>query len=308
MLRILGRLLCALLVGVFISLWIVQNNPIVEQLITKKLVTLLEKEWDIEIDVHSSRINFFTCSIFLKKGHVKYLKKKNCHWTFGQCKIHVSPLQFIFDKKIALSIIINNVKVMSGVEDGVIDVIPHVKKILETKAREVKVFPALVQLNNIDATLSHQDHIVHALIDGSLTFIEKKHGNITINNGSLIVDNRSVLENVKGVCKLEKHNERWQTTLDYSCRPIFHLGQTYTIKGLWDDKKRGLSLINSDKTFTCDASYDGDAHCVGLRGVLYHPQNSGTYHQRYWLMSIYPSNDGIPVTFPPLMEHHYSMK
>lgn len=268
MLRILFRLLCALLVGIFISLWIVQNNPVVEQLITKKLVTLLEKEWNIKIDVHSCRINFFTCSVFLKKGHVRYLKKKNCHWTFGQCKIHISPWQFIFDKKVALFITINNIKVNTGIEDGEVDVIPHIKKILETKAREIKVVPELVQLNNIDVTLTHNDHTAHVLIDGSITFTEKKHGIIAVNTGSLVVDNRSVLENIKGVCKLEKLNDRWRTTLDYSCNPIFHLGQVYTIKGLMDDKKRELSLINSEKTFTCDASYDSNAHYVRLSGVL----------------------------------------
>ncbi len=253
MLRFLYRLLWSLFIGLILTVWIVQNNSHVEQLITHKLITLLEKEWNVTIKAQSSRINLFTCSFFLNNGKIVDKDRPKCNWTFEQAKVHVSPIAYFLKKKIHLYVTINNIAVATAITNGQLDVVDHVRKIVSPSSPDIPVSVRLVQLNNFDITVIHQKFPVRLLMSASFELTKEKRdrnskglaGTIVIDNLDAFVNKKPLLQKMHGTCKLNKDRvtNAWVFTLSqHLSHAAFDPANEYMVTGEWSDNKRVFVL------------------------------------------------------------------
>lgn len=254
MLKLLYRLFWSLLLGAILSVWIIQNNSKVEQLITQKLITLLEKEWKVSITADSARVNFFTFSIFLYKGKVADKEYPACRWSFDQAKVHVSPFAYFLKKKIHLYVTINNITLSTSVTEGQLDVASHIKKIASPSSPDIPVSVRLVRLNNFDLTLLHSTYPVRLLLSGSFELTKEKKpgqktkgfvGSMVIDNLDAFVNKKPLLQKMFGTCTLKKDIATgvWVFTMAQRVKEAaFDPANEYLLTGEWSPIKRAFVL------------------------------------------------------------------
>ncbi len=254
MLRLLYRLFWSLFFGLIITVWIVQNNSQIEQLITHKLITLLEKEWNVSIATQSARVNFFTCSLFLHNGKVVDNDDRRCHWSFEKAKVHVSPLAYLLKKKVYLYVTINNVTVSMAFANGQLNVIDHIKKIASSRSPDVPISVRLVRLNNFDIGLDYAKLPVRLLLSGYFELTKEKQdgdkhkgmqGIIGIENLDAFVHKKPFFQKMHGKGSLirDPRSNEWVFTLDQQLsNPAFDPVHEYQLHGVWSADKREFEL------------------------------------------------------------------
>jgi hypothetical protein len=283
MLRLLHRLLWSLFIGLILTVWIIQNNSHVEHLITHKLITLLEKEWNVSIDAQSARVNFFTCSIFLHNGKVVDKDHPACHWTFEQTKVHVSPIAYFLKKKIHLYVTINNITLNTSLDNGQLDVVHHITKIVTASSPDIPISVRSVRLNNFDLTLAHQRYPVRLLMTGSFELSKEKkqgqkakgfEGTVTIDNLDAFVNKKPLLQKMHGTCRLTKDaaTKAWVFTLSAHLKEAaFDPVNEYLLTGQWSPDKRVFVL--QEKT-----GKKGQVSCDFLPHNMVHVQGNLPTH------------------------------
>ncbi len=274
------RLLSAIFVGLVLSVWILQNNSEVELAITKKIIATLEKEWHVKIDTKSSRVNLFTCSLYLNKGHVKYLKKDNCHWGFDQCKVHAQPLAFLRKKKINLDLEFDNIDVTSGLTGGTPDIFSHIAAIFSGQSDDFNIAIKSVCLNNLDLNILHLPHTYHVQVDGSCLIQKIKHakkdnlqnswqGDLSIRNAQFSIDNKVFIKqfSTSGNFYRSRNTSSWLAKVDSAIKSLIPTPtQSYSISGVWNNDKKCIKIKNLGLDFNLDVSYVMDK--IKINGIL----------------------------------------
>ncbi|MFA6535253.1 MAG: translocation/assembly module TamB domain-containing protein [Candidatus Babeliales bacterium] len=271
------RLLSAIFVGLILSVWIIQNNSEVELAITKKIINTLEKEWHVKIDTKSSRVNLFTCSLYLNNGHVKYLKKDNCHWSFDQCKVHIQPLAFLRKRKINLELKFDNIGITSGLTDGTPDIFSHVASIFSGQSNDFNIAIKSFCINNLDLNILNLPHTYRAQVEGSCLIQKIKHakkdnlpnswqGDLSIKNAQLSIDDKVFIRqfSTSGNFYRSRIAPSWLAKVDSAIKSLIPTpSQSYSINGVWNNDKKYITIKNSNLDFNLDISYVAEKIKIG---------------------------------------------
>ncbi len=266
------RLLSAIFVGLILSIWIIQNNTEVETAIAKKIIAILEKEWSVKIDTKSSRVNLFTCSLYLNNGHVKYLKKDNCHWAFDQCKIHVQPLAFFRKKKVNLDLKFDNVIINSGLTGSTPDITEHISKMFSGESYDLNIAVKSVCINNLDLTILNLPHTYRAQVEGSFLIQKIRHakkdnlpnswqGDLLIKNAQFSIDDKVFIKqfSTSGNIYYSRVASAWLSKVDSVIKSLIPTpAQSYSINCVWNNDKKYLTVKNPALDLNLDVSYLGD--------------------------------------------------
>lgn len=260
MIKRIFTLLCAIFVGLVASLWIVQNNSQIEVALSQKIISKLENMWGIEIKKESSYINFFTCSLYLKNGCITDPKKQNCHWSFKQCKIHISPLSFIFKKKINLYISFDNIVATSGFNSGNLDIADHLFAMFAEGVSDLNVVLKSIKVNNLDLHVFNNSKKIQLTIAGKFNANKlgsRKHkkyswtGSLNISDAQVSLDNKIIARDIslRSVFYEPRVDPGWKVSLDAQIKNIPPTPkQIYLIQGGWSDDKQLVTIKNVNRT------------------------------------------------------------
>lgn len=274
MLRLLYRLTLSLFFGLILALWIVQNNSHIEQIVSEKLISMLEKEWDVSIQTKRARINFFTCSLFLYNGKVtdkqhKGNDKTPCRWSFEKAQIHISPFAYLFNKLIHVYITINTITITTSIVDGQLTMVDHIKKMIPSSASRIPVAIQSIRLNNFDLTINHPNVPVRLLLAGHFELDKHFDGSMVVDNLDAFVNKKPLIQKMHGTCSLKKNNKTndWVFTLAHELHnAFFDPTNVYTFTGSWSQHKRTFEFKEKSNTGTriaCDFLPDDQVHVKG---------------------------------------------
>ncbi|KKQ49800.1 MAG: hypothetical protein US69_C0002G0075 [candidate division TM6 bacterium GW2011_GWF2_38_10] len=276
------RLFLALLVGFFVALWIVQNNPLVEQKISSSVLSALNKAWGASIHVKRVRLNLFTCTLFLEQGIIVDNDKQTTQWSFDRARIYISPFAYWYKKKAHLYITIDNVTASTGVCSDGIDVVGHVKKIIRPPIEKQPISLRSIMLRNFDVTALVGSTPVRVLLHGFLEFkktdplgdyVKKSSrvGTLAITNMDVFVGQRICIKQARGLCHFKKNvlTHRWGFTCEHEI-PFCILDpvKSFIVKGQWDDALKEVQLKESGSDaplLTCSVLKDA---YLSLKGSL----------------------------------------
>jgi hypothetical protein len=139
MVRLISRLLGAFAIGIILSVWIIQRNDQVQKTLTTKLLNLLEKEWDSKISTEMTNINFFSCSATLYNVSIKPLAHKNCSWRVKEAKIYISPIAYLFDKTIKITLTLREIDAASGISQNSFELKEHIQGLLKSSSPDSNI-------------------------------------------------------------------------------------------------------------------------------------------------------------------------
>ncbi len=259
MVKQFSQLICAIFIGFVLSIWIIQNNTKIEQIITNKVITELEKNWDVKINTTSQRINIFNFSLYLYNGRIKYLKKEDCYWEFYQCKIHIQPLDFLFKKKINLQITFDNVGAHSKMSQSIPDIFTHITEIFSYGTSTIPIAAKYICVNNLVFDIINDTHSFQTKIKG--TFFVKKightenrdstkswQGSISIQDAQVIVDEKIIAQNImtSGFFYKDRKSSYWSMQINNIIKYFApDKSQMYTISSIWNKDKK-CAIIKND--------------------------------------------------------------
>lgn len=249
-------MLAAFTVGLVVCLWMLQNNPAIKQSISRHLLTFLENEWNTRISVANTKINFFTCSLYLETGALESKDHRNYRWGFEQCKIYISPWQLLWNKKVCLDLAFNNLKGHSAFSLQHIDVVDHLFDIFTPKSPDLDIEVSSLALHNIDLELVRQDEIYELHAPGSLTLTcdtkpkSKPHwkGLLALHKASIFRNNKPFAHSISGSVGLDRDTttEIWSYTPLLECAsPLLNPTSTYTVQGMWNAAQQTVTLRDS---------------------------------------------------------------
>lgn len=278
MIKKIFQLLGAIFIGLILSIWIIQNNTKIELTIANKIVSELEKSWNVKIDATSSRINLFNFSLYLYDCKIKYLKKDDCYWKFDQCKIHLQPIDFIIKKKINLQFTFDNIYAHSRVTENTPDIITHISSIFSGNESTVPVSLKSIHINNISLDILSNTHSFQALINGSFCMEKIRHakkqslpnswkGDLSIENAEISIDKKIIAQNIttSGHFYKNRENLSWSMQIDNFIKHFIpNPSQSYAIKSIWDNDQKFI-LINND-IYSLKLSYLDDK--IKIQGNL----------------------------------------
>jgi hypothetical protein len=273
----------ALAIGLILSLWIAQNTPSVKELIAKKVIEIVQKEWNIHASVDSTKINLFTLSILLKNGTILPADDRHFGWKFDACNIHVSPINLILKKKVSLYLTFNNVKVYTAYQNKQADFINHLYDMFKQKDPSIKISPKALTINNADiiVNLPEQNNkkiVLH--LPGRLhlskekSFFKKPNcnwvGSYALTDALIAFDNNAVITHLNGnvSCYKNKKENQWyfSTAIQTNC-PLLNPKMAYNINGSWDNNEKNLTLSDIANTLHMAISMHND-QLIDVKGEL----------------------------------------
>ncbi|MCB9492886.1 MAG: translocation/assembly module TamB domain-containing protein [Epsilonproteobacteria bacterium] len=210
------RIFCILTFGMLLSLWILQNNEHVQQRACQELVKLLEETFNIRIEKEYSRVNFFTCSVLIRKGHITSQEKKDFWWEYDECKVSFSPLVFVLQKKLGLHITLYNVRAQSSYQNGQSDLIDHMHEVLAPAPFFIDIEPHVITVNNFELDLNTAQGRLHTALQGCLKIVQAPllksqsiewSGSLNLCDGSVLLDGTTIADNLTGSIKLSQKKQ-----------------------------------------------------------------------------------------------------
>ncbi|KKQ33058.1 MAG: hypothetical protein US49_C0003G0086 [candidate division TM6 bacterium GW2011_GWF2_37_49] len=267
MIKRIFTLFGAIIFGLMASVWIIQNNSKIEVALSQKLISKLENIWGITITKQSARINFFTCSIYLKNGLVSDPRKKNCNWKFEQCKIHVSPLAFILKRKINLSLEFYNVAAKTIFNDGKLEIADHIANMLADRISGLDVNLKSIRINNLDCEINTQTNKIHLFSVGNC--IIQKHekkdhkkyswsGKINFNDAQINIDDNVIAQKINVRCNFDKLRDEsgWEAKFDSKIKDVPPIpNKQFLLDAHWNKAYKQINATTSDKSLNIAIEY-----------------------------------------------------
>jgi len=261
MIRFTLRLLSGLLFGVILSLWIIQNNSDVQHAVTNKLITALEKEWNVKIATEGSTINFFTFSLYLKKGAITPTRKRQFGWQFGECKIHISPFALL-DYKIELYLTFANTKGHTGYNNGSFDLAEHLGDIFTTSPSDkFKIVPKTITLYNINIDVALHGKTITLDVPGTFKIAKSTDakvaklwdGSLDTTNAMISIDQQPVITKITGSNQFHNHKKdlawHFATNTHFKTANI-DTSNTYALKGQWNPGTKHALITDTTKSIS----------------------------------------------------------
>lgn len=261
--KIVIRFIFILVTGTLLSLWVIQNNSTVKHTFGTKLISFLEDEWDSKITVDSVKINFFTCSIFLKNGTVTSAVGKDYMWKFDQCKVYISPIALLLKKKIALSLSFNNLAGKTSYQSGRSDLTDHIQDIFTPKTPNLKVSVKSFSVHNAGLSLhvpTQNNMIIDCHLPASFSLTKqspcpqnnqcnwKGYGSLV--NAHVTVNKKILLHSLSGTISLEKSKKlnAWGILTNLNHKSSTHdQAEMFSSQLTWTDNKKSFLVSHQNK-------------------------------------------------------------
>lgn len=275
MFKLFTRIFFALVCGLVLSLWVLQNTPSVKEFVSTKIIQFLEKDWAAHIDTESVKVNFFTFSLWFKNGKITPADEKKYAWQFEQCRVQLSMLDFIFKRKLSLNLIFNNIKASAIYTDKKPDLLTHIQGIFTPKDLDFKIKLTSVTFNNIDLIVNvpgadgSTAHTLDLHFPGSLAVYRQKPkelgwaGKATISGASLLYDQKPFVHQVAGDVSFARNSvdKMMQGTVALTTKSqLLDTSKVYTINGSWNSDTQSFVLANQT----------GDVHLTTTLSSLDH--------------------------------------
>jgi len=253
----------SILVGLALSLWMLQNNPLVKKMFLKNMISFLEKEWDSTITVGALHINFFTCTLFLKDCKIATNKNPDCFWQFTTAKAKLSPFKIFSHKKVYLYLDLYNISAGINYIDGKLDFADHLQDIFKTKSDDVKVVVRGINLNQVDALITVDNKKIRFFWDGSCRvrkdkykeLVNKWHANFTINKCFIDINDQPFIRAVTGITSFEKNKKECSPALAINhCIEGSTGKDKIDIRGTWNEHKQAITITGINNTVSADVS------------------------------------------------------
>lgn len=257
MFRFAGACIC----GLILSLWILQNNPGVQRLISEKIITTLEQDWKVHIDAGKFKLNLFTFSLYSSGGVLTSADDKKFAWRFDECKINVSPIDLIFKRKLSLGIIFNHIIAQTDISAQRIDIVQHIQDMFLADDEDLKIRPQFIKINNFDLECKCGNSAIKSSFLGTF-YLEKKRslrypeqsweGCVTLARATALINKVIILDDASGKAFIrnDRHTGLWNFQTDFSLQSsLLNPSNPYVVRGQWDADKRIINIMNkSDKT------------------------------------------------------------
>lgn len=276
--KLVGRVCGALAVGVFVSLWMIQNSTGLQDMIGKKILHFLEDEWAAGITCERPAINFFTCSMYLSNAVITPKDDKDFSWSFKRCKIHISPFALIFDKAVHLYLTIQHINADTRATNEQIDIAEHVKTMLKQRNPNLKISPRSITLSNITLKVRSADDIYESWLPGTFVITQDEdlrkpnyswHGEYDIQGGRIRLNNKIISDATYSKMKfgLNKNTDSWELFGASRFKSVFlNPKATYSVSGDWVNEKGTLSLTDSEGESKIACTWS-EPLMIGLKGT-----------------------------------------
>ena len=282
--KIISRIFLIIFIAFFPTLWVIQNDSRTQNFIQKKVIEILEKEWNAKICVKYSHINIFTGKIVIEDGSIQSglnlsglnqsgldqsgldqsRNRQDFFWKFKTSHSRFSRLKCIFSQKMSLKVELNDVESETSVENGKPLIVGHLENIFKTnpdlpaelcavKIRNLKIKSFLTK----DSDDNKKVDEIEADFLGELFFKKNKQncsvGGILLKDGSLFFNEKKVLSSIK-------------CDLDFKASGSDELGS--------DQSGLDSFIINSNKSFKfldkyyfVDLEFNGDKKNIFLKNA-----------------------------------------
>ncbi|MFH1643610.1 MAG: translocation/assembly module TamB domain-containing protein [bacterium] len=203
------KVLFALSLGIIPAIWVMQNDERVKQYVIQKLIPNLEKSWNTKIEFRDLDINFFTSSIYLKKGQFSFLCDSKCIWKFDYGKIRISKILSLIKRKIYLDFIFDNftIKTLNNIQDAHSQILKHLKDIFESADEAgIDINLKTLLLNNLNLQIvdpqnnSFELNFPGRFFGRKLNIFNSDKWIISanINNGNLNINDQIISQKING--------------------------------------------------------------------------------------------------------------
>ncbi len=265
--KIISHIFIVILVTFVPVLWVIQNDSRTQNFIQKKVIEILEKEWNAKISVKSSHINIFTGKIFIEDALIqsRLVQSKDGQdfsWKFKTSNSRFSRLKCLFSQKMSLKVELNDVESETLVENGKPLILDHLKNIFKTNpdlpaelcAVKIKNLKIISRLKKDLCDNQKVDEIKTDFF-GELSFKKNKQncsvGGILLKDGSLFFNEKKVLSSIK--CDLDfKTAETDVPGADFfivnSNKSFKFLNQDYFVGLEFNGDKKNIFLKNTDNS------------------------------------------------------------
>ncbi len=317
LLKVLMRVVSALIIGLIFSLWIIQNTPSVKNMVGSKIISFLEQKWGAHIQADSIKINFFTLSLYFKHGKVTSAQNKDYAWQFEQCKVHASITRLLFTKKVALYLTFNNIKAVTSYKLRQSDLIDHIKNIFATVPPTLKIKVKGITINNIDLMVNlDKSKSMKLQIPGSFAVVNSKyaggrergwHGRLEFNDAVLWQNNDGIIHHACGFFSFNKDNGIWNMSSSLRVQsPLLDPATIYTVESICNQTQKSITLKDPKHIIDLTGTFTESAYW-GVKGNF--PVTLMTKIVRYMRdglqqtqISLWPMAEGkcaVDLTFVP---------
>jgi|GEM_PF-3484325 len=282
MLRPIGRLIAALVIGLIISVWIIQRNDQVQRALTSKLLGMLEKEWSSKITAEYSKINFFTSSIYIKNGLVTSLKHKNCYWKAREAKIYISPLALMFGSKVRLSLTLLGIDAKSGLENDKLEIQEHLENVFKVKNSGLDIKIQAVHIGDINFNVVSPYRSVKMRLNGFFDLVVNEsirsnkgkawHANFVLDDGKIVLNDTKLLSKISLKSHLFKNRQDSLICADIICNfnvAMFDKNMPCKLDGKWHRDSQNIVIQDLDNKLNLKAVKNNDSsfHVSGLASL-----------------------------------------
>ncbi|MBS1988248.1 translocation/assembly module TamB domain-containing protein [Candidatus Dependentiae bacterium] len=260
MIKTLFRFAGACLCGLILSLWILQNNHRIQQLISEKIISSLQESWKVRVDTKNLQFNFFTSSAYCVGGFFTPTDDKKFSWHFDECKIKVSPFDLIFKKRLCLEITFNQISAKTQVSEQQIDIIQHIFTMFEIDDDDLKIRVSSIKINNLDVECAWNKSIIKSSMQGTFYLAKKKdehrpdrswEGYVNLISATTKIDDCIFVDQASGSGQIfkNKQNDSWDVQADLSfLSSLFDPVNSYKAHIAWAPDKWAVELTNADAT------------------------------------------------------------
>ena len=182
--------------------WIIQENKNIQKKIFTKLITIIEKEWSIDIKVEYYKINFFTGKVFLKSGSLgsSLSDQKNFSWAFDRLILRFSRFDIIFKKILKIDLNFENIRAKSTLCNGIPTIKEHLEKII-VQDSSINVKINSLNIKNIIFEIIDTKKPIIFYLPGNLgiKIISNKYwtGFLNLNNSAIFYNKQILVKNIK---------------------------------------------------------------------------------------------------------------
>lgn len=253
MFKVVIKIFIALCFGIVLCLLMIQNNCQLKNKLTKDIHAILEKEWHVQIQTESSAINVFTTTMVFKNGLIRSAINNDFSWQFDTCTIRISPLAYLFGKKIIISVQIENISAKSLYDNGRLALLDHLYTIFSSTNTDTAIFLEKIAVKKMQITINSNSNLLSIFMPGDFVMYKKNNlgdwaGSFQMDGSKIAVDDTLLACDMHGMMLFNKyyHSPDWDNSVSLQTRCLlFDPEKTYAMQGVWNKSIKNL-LINDD--------------------------------------------------------------
>lgn len=264
-----------ILLSIFVSILMIQNNRQIKAALVNRITTALEQEWNAKIDTDSCSLDLFSCSISLQNGSIKPHAYQDTTWGFKKVIAKVDPLALLLQGETHITLTLFDFIAGSTLnKDGSCNLASHLTKIFTPS--ENKKSPLTVDsltIHNCALDIESIGSQITVLAEATLTVGADANNSSWIahldsKNSKITLNNQDILTNIKGASSFIRKNTEtsFSVASNHSCTysPLPH--HDFIITGTWNNTNKIYTIANTQEKTDLLVSFDqpkSKAHIAG---------------------------------------------